>query len=87
MISLAPPAGEGTTRTTPRSALVRDLVACDANGYIETDAHMRTSVPGVYAAGDVRVTPLRQVITAAADGAVAATMAVEYLMQQGTLPE
>lgn len=73
--------------TTPRSALVRDLVACDANGYIETDAHMRTSVPGVYAAGDVRVTPLRQVITAAADGAVAATMAVEYLMQQGTLPE
>ena len=73
--------------TTPRAVLVRDLVACDANGYIETDAHMRTSVPGVYAAGDVRVTPLRQVITAAADGAVAATMAVEYLMQQGTLPE
>lgn len=69
--------------TTPRSALVREQLPCDANGYIVTDAHMRTAIPGVYAAGDVRVTPLRQVITAAADGAVAATAAVEYLMEQG----
>ena len=69
--------------TMPRSALVRELLCCDENGYIKTDAQMGTSLPGVYAAGDVRVTPLRQVITAAADGAVAATSAVEYLMQKG----
>ena len=73
--------------TTPRSALVQNLLDCDAGGYIKTDAHMRTSIPGVYAAGDVRVTPLRQVVTAAADGAVAATMAVEYLIQQGGSPQ
>ena len=44
----------------------------DKNGYIVTDAHMMTSVPGVYAAGDVRQTPLRQIVTAVSDGAVAA---------------
>ena len=69
--------------TMPRSALVRELLCCDENGYVKTDAQMCTSLPGVYAAGDVRVTPLQQVITAAADGAVAATSAVEYLMQKG----
>ena len=49
------------------------------NGYILTDSSMRTNVPGVFAAGDVRNTPLRQVVTAAADGAVAATVAEHYL--------
>ena len=78
---------EEVVGTTPRSALVQNLLDCDAGGYIKTDAHMRTSIPGVYAAGDVRVTPLRQVVTAAADGAVAATMAVEYLIQQGGSPQ
>ena len=68
---------------TPRSALVQGSVACDGNGYIKTDPYMRTNLPGVYAAGDVRLTPLRQLVTAAADGAVAATAAAEYLMQQG----
>ena len=48
-------------------------------GFIETDIYMQTSVSGVYAAGDVRDTPLRQVITAAADGAVAANSAVKYI--------
>ncbi len=48
-------------------------------GFIETDVNMRTSIEGVYAAGDVRNTPLRQVITAAADGAVAACSAVKYI--------
>ena len=48
-------------------------------GFIETDVNMQTSVEGVYAAGDVRNTPLRQVITAAADGALAACSAVKYL--------
>ena len=44
----------------------------DERGYIPTDADMHTNIPGVYAAGDVRVKSLRQVVTAAADGAIAA---------------
>lgn len=48
-------------------------------GFIETDVNMQSSVPGVYAVGDVRNTPLRQVITAASDGAVAACAAVKYI--------
>lgn len=51
----------------------------DINGFIETDINMQTSQEGVYAAGDVRNTPLRQVITAAADGAIAACSAVKYI--------
>lgn len=51
----------------------------DKAGFIITDETMKTSVDGVYAAGDVRQTPLRQVITAAADGAVAAVYAVKYI--------
>lgn len=49
------------------------------NGYIVTDADMKTNVPGVFAAGDVRVKSLRQVVTAAADGAIAATQAEKYI--------
>ncbi len=51
----------------------------NADGYIETDINMQTSVEGVFAAGDVRNTPLRQVITAASDGAVAANSAARYI--------
>ena len=51
----------------------------DARGFIITDETMATSIEGVYAVGDVRTTPLRQVITAAADGAVGAVYAVKYL--------
>ena len=50
-----------------------------SQGFIETDVNMQTSIDGVYAAGDVRNTPLRQVITAAADGAVAACSVVKRL--------
>ena len=66
--------------TQPRSQVFADEVKCTDEGYIETDAHMMTSVDGVYAVGDIRNTVLRQVITAAADGAIAATHAVEMLM-------
>ena len=48
-------------------------------GYIPTDDQMRTKIPGVYAAGDVRVKELRQVVTAAADGAIAAWQAANYI--------
>ncbi len=44
----------------------------DERGYIKTDEDMHTNIPGVYAAGDVRIKSLRQVVTAAADGAIAA---------------
>ena len=50
--------------------------------YIKTDEDMKTNVPGVFAAGDVRQKSLRQVVTAAADGAIAATMAEHYLSER-----
>ena len=63
----------------PRTDLVQGQVHLDEGGFIVTDKYMQTSVPGVFAAGDVRDTPLRQVVTACADGAIAATKAVEYV--------
>lgn len=51
----------------------------DEKGYVPTDANMATSIEGVFAAGDVRQKELRQVITAAADGATAADSAIKYL--------
>lgn len=48
-------------------------------GYLRTNEKMETNIPGVYAAGDVRTTPLRQVVTACADGAVAATQCEKYV--------
>ncbi|MBR0081207.1 MAG: thioredoxin-disulfide reductase [Clostridia bacterium] len=61
----------------PRTDLIAGQVALARDGSIETNERMETSVPGVFAAGDVRNTPLRQVVTACADGAVAATYAIE----------
>jgi thioredoxin reductase (NADPH) len=66
---------------TPRSDLVKGLAELTETGQIKTDSFMRTNVPGVFAAGDVRDTPLRQVVTACADGAVAAASVSEYLMK------
>ena len=63
----------------PRTELVQGQVELNEGGFIVTDKFMQTSVPGVFAAGDVRDTPLRQVVTACADGAVAATKAIEYV--------
>lgn len=55
----------------------------DGAGYIIADESTRTNIDGVYAVGDVRTKPLRQVVTAAADGAVAVHMAEEYLAERG----
>lgn len=63
----------------PASALVRKQLPLDAGGFIPVNASLETAEPGVFAAGDVRVTPLRQVVTACADGAVAAASALEYV--------
>lgn len=65
--------------TVPNSDLVKDLVKLDDYGYIVTDENMRTSAEGVFAVGDVRNTVLRQIITACADGAVAAQSAERYV--------
>ncbi len=62
----------------PNTELFADQLSLE-NGYISTDGEMRTAIPGVFAAGDVRVKSLRQVVTAAADGAVAAVQAERYL--------
>ena len=64
---------------TPATELVRDSLMLDEGGYIPADESTRTEIPGVYAVGDVRRKALRQVVTAVADGAVAAHMAEEYL--------
>lgn len=61
------------------NAAFADLVALDDGGYIKAGADTLTSQPGVFAAGDTRTTSLRQIVTAAADGAVAATAAERYL--------
>ena len=65
----------------PASGLLDGLAALDERGYVVTNDRMETSTPGLFAAGDVRQKPLRQIITAAADGAVAATSASAYLGQ------
>ncbi|MBR5809051.1 MAG: thioredoxin-disulfide reductase, partial [Clostridia bacterium] len=52
----------------PETSLACDKLSLDDAGYIITDENMRTNIPGVYAIGDVRNTPLRQIVTAAADG-------------------
>ena len=64
---------------TPQSQLVKGVVDLNEGGSIITNELMKTNIPGVYAAGDIRNTPLRQVITACADGAVAATSALEFI--------
>jgi thioredoxin reductase (NADPH) len=63
----------------PVSEVVRDLVDCNESGYIKVDHDGRTSWPGIYAAGDVTDSELKQVITAAAKGASAAFEAVKYI--------
>ncbi len=52
------------------------------NGYVVTDDAMRTNIDGVFAAGDIRVKQLRQVVTAVADGAIAADSAIKYLLEK-----
>ena len=62
----------------PNSKLFEGMLDME-RGYIKTDADMHTNIPGVFAAGDIRVKRLRQVVTAAADGAIAAMQAEKYI--------
>lgn len=70
----------------PNTDLVKDLIALDSHGYVETDRTQKTSYPGIYAAGDVCQKNLRQVVTAVGDGATAATELEKYAaaMQEKT---
>ncbi|MCB2359475.1 thioredoxin-disulfide reductase [Clostridium estertheticum] len=63
----------------PISELYKGKITMNERGDVITDENMRTNIPGVYAAGDIRVKLLRQVITASADGAIAATHAEHYI--------
>ena len=65
----------------PATDLVRGVVELDDHGYVVTHGYLETSVPGVYAAGDLRVKNLRQVVTATADGAIAAVELERYAKQ------
>ena len=68
---------------SPNTELVAGQVELDPAGYVVADETTRTNLPGVFAVGDVRTKALRQVITAAADGAVASHYAEEYLAELG----
>lgn len=70
----------GFVGMTPNTELFEGVLPLE-NGYIRTDEDMHTNIPGVFAAGDIRVKSLRQVITAAADGAIAAMQAEKYIEQ------
>ena len=62
----------------PATDLVKELGVTNEQGYVETDRSMKTAVEGLYAAGDVCIKPLRQVVTAVGDGALAATELEKY---------
>lgn len=64
---------------TPQTELYSSLLKLDDNGFIITDENMQTSAPGIFAAGDVRVKPLRQIVTALSDGAIAGVSVTKYL--------
>ena len=64
---------------SPNTGFIKDALEVDKSGFIVANAKMETSVPGVYAAGDVRNTPLRQVATAVGDSAIAAFEAANYI--------
>ena len=66
----------------PQSALCAQYAQIDSEGYIVADEDCKTSTPGLLVAGDVRQKPFRQLVTAAADGAVAANGAVEYIVHK-----
>lgn len=70
--------------TVPLSEPFKSLGIVDEEGYIPTNENMETKIPGIFAAGDVRVKDLRQVVTATGDGSIAAEEAIKYIE---TLPE
>jgi thioredoxin reductase (NADPH) len=72
----------------PATSVFSDCIRMDENGYIEVDDNMATDCDGVFVAGDVRKSPLKQVVTAGADGSIAALTADKYLddLDEGMSP-
>ncbi|HHX49988.1 MAG TPA: thioredoxin-disulfide reductase, partial [Clostridia bacterium] len=68
--------------TVPKTEFLKGKIELDQQGYIITNEKMETNIPGVYAAGDVRQKYLRQVVTAASDGAIAAVAVEKYLAEE-----
>ena len=71
---------------SPDTELVKDIIELNEHGYIITNSEQKTNVDGIYAAGDVCIKPLRQIVTATSDGALAATELEKYVatIQQKT---
>jgi len=65
--------------TAPETAIVSKALSLNSYGYIEANEEMRTEIEGVFVAGDIRQKPLKQIITAASDGAIAGAMAAQYI--------
>ena len=63
----------------PQTEIFNNMIELDKDGYIKTDEDCHTNISGIYAAGDIRAKSLRQLVTATADGAIAATEAVKYI--------
>lgn len=68
----------------PNTNLFKDQIDCDDYGYVLADESTRTNLPGVYAAGDLRTKPLRQIVTAVADGATSSYYIEEYISKMWT---
>lgn len=73
--------------SVPETGLLRGAIALDKDGLIPAPESGLTELPGVFAAGDIRAKPLRQIVTAAADGANAASAALEYLLHKVSVAE
>lgn len=65
--------------TVPMTTPFKDLGVLDKQGWVKTDNEMKTSIPGIFAIGDVRETPLRQIATAVGDGAIAGQQVYQYI--------
>ncbi len=66
----------------PNVEFIKELIKLNEQGFIITDTHLKTNIQNIFAAGDVRVTNLRQVVTAVADGAIALSSVLRYLSDQ-----
>ena len=69
--------------STPNTGYLKDILPLDASGAVITNEKMETGVPGVFAAGDIRASSIRQVVAATGDGATAAVYAEKFIVEQG----
>lgn len=70
---------------SPNTKIFKDIIELDKYGYVITDENMRTNIEGVYAVGDLRQKSLRQLVTAVADGAIAATVSEKYIEENNEI--